>query len=273
MRIPKALAPVYIRGVSEPEGREPPSRIVEKPAAAPNAAGDAVATIGSDVIGDPANAADLVAATQGPFRALLAAALTHNDAAMGLACAYAELQPAQRSELLDAVIADAQAEGLSLKPLLGPLCAIESDPALSARLRGLLEAHGVALSVSPSGRVPPRILLTGDAGFGAALLVRPLEGEALDVLELRWDIASALLHAERKSVAARELNVLAADLHGTAKRNARATLTDIEEIPLDLAAEVVAHALWRYRRAHGVLPVEVSEFADLIGPHKARIAL
>lgn len=255
---------MYIRGVSEPEGREPPSRIVEKPAAAPDAAGGDIA--------DPIAGTD-VAATQGPFRALLAAALTHNDAAMGLACAYAELQPVQRSELLDAVIADARAEGLSLKPLLGPLCAIESDPALSERLRGLLEAHGVALSVSPSGRVPPRILLTGDAGFGAALLVRPLEGAALDVLELRWDIASALLHADRKRVAQHELNTLAAELHGTAKRNARATLTDIEEVPLDLAAEVVAHALWRYRRAHGVLPLEVSEFADLIGPHKARLAL
>jgi hypothetical protein len=240
---------VYIRAVSEPEGRDPPTRITEKPAAAADAA------------------ADTPEAGQMPFRALLAAALTHNDAALGLACAYAELQPAQRSELLDAVIADTQAEGLSLKPLLGPLCAMENDPALSARLRGLLEAHGVALDMKVSAKSePPRILLTGDAGFGAALLVRPLTRDQLDVLELRWDIAGALMLAERKLVAPLELTVLATALHAAAKRDARATLTEIEEIPLDLAAEVVAHALWRHRRAHGVLPVEVSDFADLIGP-------
>jgi len=241
---------VYIGAVSDPDGREPPTRIVEKPAAAPSIAADAPE------------------AGQTPFRALLAAALTHNDAALGLACAYAELQPAQRSELLDAVIADSEAEGLSLKPLLGPLCAMENDPALSARLRRLLEAHGVALSMKPAEKAgPPRILLTGDAGFGAALLVRPLTGDQLDVLELRWDIAGAVLHAERKRIATLELTLLASTLHATAKRDARATLTDIEEIPLDLAAEVVAHALWRHRRAHGVLPVELSDFADLIGPN------
>lgn len=239
---------MYIGAVSEPEGREPPTRVLEKPAAAPTTAADEL---------EPSHT---------PFRALLAAALTHNDAALGLACAYAELLPEQRSELLDAVIADAQAEGLSLKPLLGPLCAMENDPALSARLRGLLEAHGVALAMKPERAEPPRILLSGDASFGAALLVRPIASEQHDVLELRWDIPGALLHAERKHAAPLELSVLASALHEAAKRDARATLTEIEEVPLDLAAEVIAHALWRYRRAHGVLPVAVSDFADLIGP-------
>jgi len=247
---------VYIRAVSEAEGRDPPTRALEKLADKPAVATNA--------------AADALESGQTPFRALLAAALTHNDAALGLACAYAELQPAQRSELLDAVIADAQAEGLSIKPLLGPLCAMENDPALSARLRGLLEAHGVALDMKASAKSePPRILLTGDAAFGAALLVRPLIGDQLDVLELRWDIAGALLLAERKLVAPLELAVLATTLHAAAKRDARATLTEIEEIPLDLAAEVVAHALWRHRRAHGLLPAEVSDFADVIGPQAA----
>jgi hypothetical protein len=255
-RIHNPFERVYIRAVSEPDGRDPPTRIVEKPAAAPNAAADAPE------------------AGQTPFRALLAAALTHNDAALGLACAYAELQPAQRSELLDAVIADARAEELSLKPLLGPLCAVESDPALSARLRGMLEAHGVALDMRPAEKTePPRILLTGDAGCGAALLVRPLTGDQLDVLELRWNIAGAVLHAARKRIAPLELTLLATTLHEAAKRDARATLTEIEEVPLDLAAEVVAHALWRHRRAHGVLPVELSDFADLIGPQASRAAL
>lgn len=242
---------MYIRAVSETEGRDPPSRTVEKPAAA------------TDAAGEPEGQSPT------PFRALLSAALTHNDAALGLACAYGELPVEQRGELLDAVIADAQAEGLSLKPLLGPLCAVESDPALSKRLRSLLEAHGVELSM-PSGRKPPRILLTGDASFGAALLVRPLSEDALDVLELRWDTANGLLHAEQKRIAAHELAILATELHETAKRSARATLSEIEEVPLDLAAEVIAHALWRHRRVHGVLPHAVTEFADLIGPQPTR---
>src|ERR1700754_4983983 len=93
-RIPNARLRVYIGAVSGSEGREPPSRIVEKPPAVPRAAD---------------GAADASDSAPSPFRALLAAALTHSDAALGLACAYAELAPAHRGELLDAVIADARA--------------------------------------------------------------------------------------------------------------------------------------------------------------------
>lgn len=221
-----------------------------------------------------------------PFRALLATALTHADAALGLACAYSELPPDERSQLLDAVLADASADALALSPLLGPLCALETDPALSARLRGLLEAHGVALRVSPPAAEPPRIFLLGDANAGAALLVRPAPstGEAgrderdaraargglVDALALSWD--GARLSTERTRAPAGEVPVLAAALRER-QRGARATLPEIEQVPLDLAAEVIAQALWRHLRAHGVLPVDLSDFADLIGPHDARAAI
>jgi hypothetical protein len=202
-----------------------------------------------------------------PFRALLATALTHTDAALGLACAYAELSAEDRSQLLDAVIADAQADALALCPLLGPLCAIESDPTLSARLRGLLETHGVALRMPTE---PPRILLTGDSSRGAALLVRPIDPTNVDVLELHWDASSALLHTERKRAPASDVPMMTVALRDVLARSARATLPEIEQVPIDHAAEVIAHALWRYRRTHGVLPVDLNDFADLIGPHSAR---
>lgn len=208
-----------------------------------------------------------------PFRALLATALQHTDAALGLACAYAELSAADRSQLLDAVIADAQADSLALSPLLGPLCAIESDPALSARLRALLEKHGVALRMTVA---PPRILLGGDASRGAALLIRPTSGSEVDVLELLWDASSSQLRAERKRTSAEDVPPMKEALRDALARgssascarapSARATLPEIEQVPLDHAAEVIAHALWRYRRAQGALPVDLSDFADLIGP-------
>lgn len=201
-----------------------------------------------------------------PFRALLATALTHTDAALGLACAYAELPRADRSQLLDAVVADAQADALALSPLLGPLCAMENDPALSARLRDLLETQGVALRMP---KEPPRILLAGDSSRGAALLVRPVDGSDADVLELRWDSTSALLHAELRRAPLADLPRLTIALRDVLAQSTRATLPEIEQVPIDHAAEVIAHALWRYRRARGVLPVELNDFADLIGPHNA----
>ena len=211
-----------------------------------------------------------VSATEGlptPFRALLAAAQDHHDAALGLACAYAELPAQERGRLLDAVVADARADALALSPLLGPLCALETDPALSARLRGLLEAQGVALRVA---KLPPRILLGGDSSSGVALLVRPIDDASADALELCWNTARSSLEVAQKRVPARELPILAAALRDRLKPHARATLPEIEEVPLDLAAEVIAEALWRHRRAHGVLPSELNDFADLIGPHAGR---
>lgn len=200
-----------------------------------------------------------------PFRALLAAAQRHHDAAFGLACAYAELPPHERGRLLDAVLADAHEGALALSPLLGPLCALETDPVLSARLYGLLRAQGVRLRIS---KLPPRILLGGDASAGAALLVRPVdEGEA-DALELCWNTARASLEAAHKRVRLSELPILTAALCERLKPHA--PLAEIEEVPLDLAAEVIAQALWRHRRSHGVLPAELSDFADLIGPHNGR---
>jgi hypothetical protein len=254
---------VYIAAVSGTEGLDPPSRTVEKPpvmgperAARVAQEGERPASLDADLSASPT-----------PFRALLAATLTHSDAALGLACAYAELSAAERGQLLDAVIADAEVDALSLSPLLGPLCAIENDPALSERLRKLLETHGVALRMSNE---PPRILLSGDSNRGAALLVRPIDASDVDVLELRWDAASALLHTERKRAPASEVPAMTMVLRDVLARSSRATLPEIEQVPIDLAAEVIAHALWRYRRVHGVLPVALNDFADLIGPHNAR---
>jgi hypothetical protein len=215
-----------------------------------------------------------VSGTEGlatPFRALLAAALNHHDAALGLACAYAELPASERARLLDAVVADAHEDALALTPLLGPLCALETDPALSARLRGLLEAHGVALFVPERmSKLPPRILLAGDSSSGAALLVRPIDERQAHALELCWNTSQLSLEVAQKRVPAHELPALAAALRDRLKRHARATLPEIEEIPLDLAAEVIAEALWRHRRANGVLPAELNDFADMIGPHNGR---
>ncbi len=206
-----------------------------------------------------------------PFRALLAAAVSRPDAAYGLACAYAELPPDDRRQLITALITDAAAEQLDIGAVLARVCAVESDPELLGLLVSHLRMAGVPLVFDASSRATGepsrnpacRILLAGDATSGAAVLVRPTaaadtDQPALhDVLGLRWHAASGTMHAVRERVADAELAAFASRLQPEAT---------LEASPLDFAAEIVAHAVWQHRRAHGELPEGLADFADVIGP-------
>jgi hypothetical protein len=205
-----------------------------------------------------------------PFRALLAAAVERPDAAYGLACAYSELPAEERRKLIDALIDDAQAERLELGAVLAPVCAVENDPELLALLVSHLKRAGVppAVFAADASRQPGcRILLSGDAACGAAVIVRPaskpkpalaLEPAIHDVLGLRWQGASGTLQALREQVTEAELTGFADRLEPNAP---------LEQSPVPFAAEVVAHALWQHLRTHGPLPEALADFADVIGPH------
>jgi hypothetical protein len=190
----------------------------------------------------------------GPFGALIVAAATDPAAARGLAGAYASLAIAARRRIIEAVLADASAEGISASPALIALLAVEEDPELARSIAdGLNSAGGDGLRST----VAPRALLAGDEERGGVLLIRPLHGTFVEVLALAWTRPDGVSHAlfdplVDDSVASTHTTRLPEGLR-------------FEETPTQLAVDVLASVLWSHRLKHGSLPPGVERFADLFG--------
>jgi hypothetical protein len=190
----------------------------------------------------------------GPFGALIVAAATDPAAARGLAGAYASLAVAARRRIIEAVLSDAVAEGISASPALIALLAVEEDPELARSIAdGLNSAGGDGLRSTVSARA----LLAGDEERGGVLLIRPLHGTFVEVLALAWSRNDGVTHSifdplVDDTVAAAHTARLPDGLH-------------FEETPTQHAVDILAAVLWGHRRQHGSLPPGIERFADLFG--------
>lgn len=194
-----------------------------------------------------------------PFGALLAAAVENPTAAQGLALAYAALERPQRRLLIDAVVADTRAAGISGAAVLAPLLAVEEDVELARYVASAISASGGAgLRCDESCRA----LIAGDSSEGAALLSRPLYGRFVEVLGLAWSRDQGVVHTVFEPLATRD------DVQRHAK--ALPCKQELEETPATFAVDVIAAALWQHRRLHGELPELVSRFAELFEPSLQR---
>ncbi|MDB4975483.1 MAG: hypothetical protein JWN48_3824 [Myxococcaceae bacterium] len=190
----------------------------------------------------------------GPFGALIVAAATDPDAARGLASAYASLAVAARRRIIEAVLSDAIAEGISASPALISLLAVEEDPDLARLIAdGLNAAGGAGLRST----VAPRALLAGDEERGGVLLIRPLHGTFVEVLALAWARADGVTHSM--------FDPLVDDSAAAAHVTRLPEGLRFEETPTQLAVDVLASVLWSHRLKHGSLPPGVERFADLFG--------
>ena len=190
----------------------------------------------------------------GPFGALIVAAATDPDAARGLASAYASLAIAARRHIIEAVLSDATAEGISASSALIALLAVEEDPELALMIAGSLNSAG---GDGLRSTVSARALLAGDEERGGVLLIRPLHGTFVEVLALAWLRSDGVTHSLFDPL----VDDSAASTH-------TARLPDglhFEETPTSLAIDVLAAVLWNHRRKHGRLPPGVERFADLFG--------
>lgn len=190
----------------------------------------------------------------GPFGALIVAAATDPAAARGLAGAYSLLAVAARRRIIEAVLSDATAEGISASPALIALLAVEEDPELARLIADALNSAG---GDGLRSTVSPRALLAGDQERGGVLLIRPLHGTFVEVLALAWTSGEGVTHAMfdplvDDSVAATHTARLPDGLR-------------FEETPTQLAVDVLAAVLWSHRRRHGSLPPGVERFSDLFG--------
>jgi hypothetical protein len=190
----------------------------------------------------------------GPFGALLVAASEDSAAARGLASAYSSLAVSARRQIIEAVVADATAEGINASPALVALLAVEDDAAISRQIADALKDVG---GIGLRSQVQPRTLLAGDESRGGVLLVRPLHGTFVEVLGLAWEEEKGVTHAifdplVDDSVAGDRVAQLPDGLN-------------FEQTPTSHAVDMLAVVLWGHRRKVGSLPPGVERFADLFG--------
>jgi hypothetical protein len=190
-----------------------------------------------------------------PFGALLLAAVENASAAQGLALAYAALERPQRERLIDAVLTDTHAAGMCPSGVLMPLLAVEEDLELARYIASAISASGGAgLRCDATCRA----MLAGDSSEGAAVLVRPLHGQFVEVLALGWNRDAGVVHTVFEPLAS------ANDVQRHARELGRARA--LEEIPVTFAVDVITSVLWHHRRLTGELPEVLTRFADLFEP-------
>lgn len=188
----------------------------------------------------------------GAFGALLQAAAKEPGAARGLALAYAALPPGHRKQLIDAVLVDAQAEGVCPTLVLASLLSVEVHAGVAQHIADAMAAVDTH-EVRTAAHVQTHV--AGDSERGGLLVIRPLHGTFVEAWALAWQPGAGVVkslfeplthHKDASNLLAR----LPAEL-------------EFEEMPLAFAVDVVAPPLWHHRRLHGQLPLEAARFADL----------
>ena len=188
----------------------------------------------------------------GAFGALLASAVDDPSTARGLALAYASLETRHRLQIIDAIVSDADAEGIGASAVLASLLPVEEDLEVARRIA---EAMSIAGDHGLRSVLRTRAFLAGDELYGGVVLVRPLHGAFVEVLALAWDDSVGITHSTFDSLA-----------HHEAAREAEKTLPAqlrFEEMPVAFAIDTVTTVLWNHRRLHGQLPECVEHFADM----------
>jgi hypothetical protein len=202
---------------------------------------------------------------QEPFAALLKAAVEDAQAAQGLALAYAALDTPDRMQLIDAVVNDAEGEGIHAPAVLASMLAVEEDAAVARHIASSMSAGGGAgLTCVESCRA----MLEGDEREGRAVLARPLHGHFVELLGLRWEQGRGIVKSIFEPLAhgdelADKAHALEDDRDPRPEKRAGARL---EAMPLSFVVDVVTPVLWHHRRLHGSLPDVVARFADLFQP-------
>jgi len=182
----------------------------------------------------------------------LSVAVEDPATARGLALAYAALEPRHRMQIVDAVLRDADAEGIGASAVLASLLPVEDDVAVARHIAQAMTLAGDR-DLHHMGRA--RAFLAGSELDGGAMLIRPLHGAFVEVLALAWNDAVGITHSA--------FDPMAHHADAGASACALPDRLHFEEIPMGFAIDTVTVALWNHRRLHRVMPECVEHFADM----------
>lgn len=185
------------------------------------------------------------------WREWLAALATNAEAAIAAAHVYGQLAPEARDAWLDALVEDAPRLAVPAVAIYAPLLATESDPGRCERIRRAI------------GELPPSpsIALTtlalrgiGADGTRVVALVAPLYLSFVRVLWCRYQPDEGFAWARHDAI----LRDSDAPADGATVEGVY-----LEETPLKLVIEELAHAILAQRRRGAGLPDSLYLFADL----------
>ncbi len=199
-------------------------------------------------------------------------ALAHDpEAAYAAAITYRALDVDGRNAWIDALEIDAPAVGAPAIALYAPLLGVEDDDGRRARIRAALEKHGAP--------APTNILrgLRGDgARYRVVLLVHPLYLDFVEILACTLDGDAGFADVQHNPLCRAKqapddgaFITLGADGRPrelTAPAAADDTQVELEEVPVELIIEELAHAIVAHRRTHETTPPALSRFVDLFTP-------
>lgn len=180
------------------------------------------------------------------------AACTSGETTEGLAAAWIGLDRDHRRLLVEAIVSDADAEGVSAASVLAALLSVEDDAEVARALADALRRAAARETLRPAERT--RALFAGTEEAGTVVVVRPLHGEFVEVLGVAWEeqgITSALF----------EPYVHRGELDEVVRR-----IADIERLTdaaVPFVMDRLAPVVWRQRREGKPLPAGLDRFADL----------
>jgi hypothetical protein len=203
------------------------------------------------------------------WRTWLSALATDAEAAMAAALAYESLPDDGRDAWLDALEDDAPTIEVPRIALYAPLLAVESSAPRRTRIEGAIDEWERTEPIVPRGdraatdarspRVTRALRGVGADGKHVCVIVSPLYLDFVQVLICRYTPQggfAAVKHDPLRHVAEVPRGGVA-EVDGVA----------VEETPLRVVVEELAHAVLADRRARRDVPPALTHFAHLFGPH------
>jgi hypothetical protein len=203
--------------------------------------------------------AELDPRVRSAWRTWLSALATDAEAAMAAALAYESLNDEGRDAWLETLEQDAPTLHVPKIALYAPLLAVEPLGARRARIEDALSGQDETEENAPSSRETRALRGVAPDGKHLCVILSPLYLDFVQVLVCRYTPQGGFTAVRHDPL--RHLDDIAfenlREMDGVA----------VEETPLRVVVEELAHAILADRRARRDAPPALTHFAHLFGPH------
>jgi hypothetical protein len=209
-----------------------------------------------------AEASEIDPRVRSAWRTWLSALATDAEAAMAAALAYESMPAEGRDAWLEALEADAPTLRVPRIALYAPLLAVEGDLARRTRIeRALAPADPSGTAYEEAAALLETRALRGVSADGkhVCVIVSPLYLDFVEVLICQYTPTGGVL-AVRHDPMRHQAEVP----HG---HSGEVDGVAVEETPLRIVVEELAHAILADRRERRDAPAALASFAHLFGPH------
>ena len=193
--------------------------------------------------------------------AWLTALATNAEAALAAALAYRQLEDGARDSWLTAVEVDAERLDVPKVAVFAPLLAVEADP--ERRLR-ILKAMGPSEEIGAPTAGVRGLVGQDERGLRVGVVIAPLYLEFVQVLACGYRANQGFEWVRHDPILCRETAPVEKQVVEGAV---------LEEIPLKVLIDELAHAVVAHKRSERPMPEALSFFANLFDAQESRAGL